>query len=418
MGVRWWQGLPWFIGLRYVRFRGGGSLGSFISALAMIGMVMGVALLIIVMSVMNGFDRELRQHILRLVPHVQLLRSEGIIDPAALIEFVESEPDVIEAYPETSLKGMIYHRQKALPMQLVGLDFASAMPSGLSAILTNKPPPQAGQVLIAEHLAKASAIVPGDTITLILPGKASAAGGGGGVQSNAKPQAVSVVVAGLFATHTQLDQLLVLAPLAEVNRYAGVVGAATVSVQLEDLFEARNAGYRMIGQLPAGYAFRDWFQSYSGLYQSIQLSRNMVSLLVFLVVAIAAFNVISMMMMSVLDKRASIAILKTLGMRTGAVMGVFWVQGTLIGLVGVVVGVALGLMGTLIVPHLLGVIEYLVGAQLLNIEIYPIDYLPVDVRLPDVALICAAALVLNFFAAAYPAWRASRVAPAEELRYE
>ncbi|MEZ7860397.1 MAG: FtsX-like permease family protein, partial [Porticoccaceae bacterium] len=189
-------------------------------------------------------------------------------------------------------------------------------------------------------------------------------------------------------------------------------------VQVADQFDARNIGYQVLDQLPFGYGFRDWFQTHGNLYQAIQLSRNMVVLLIFMIVAIAAFNVVSMLMMSVIDKRKDIAILQTLGLSRAQVIWLFLTQGMMIGLLGISIGVVLGVTGCYWVGDLVSYVESLMGVVLLNTEVYPIDYVPVDLRWTDVVAICITALILNLVATVYPAVRASRMAPAQELSYE
>ena len=188
-------------------------------------------------------------------------------------------------------------------------------------------------------------------------------------------------------------------------------------MQVADQFNARNIGYQVLDQLPFGYGFRDWFQTHGNLYQAIQLSRNMVVLLIFMIVAIAAFNVVSMLMMSVIDKRKDIAILQTLGLSRAQVIWLFLTQGMMIGLLGISIGVVLGVTGCYWVGDLVSYVESLMGVVFLNTEVYPIDYVPVDLRWTDVVAICITALILNLVATVYPAVRASRMAPAQELSY-
>ena len=189
-------------------------------------------------------------------------------------------------------------------------------------------------------------------------------------------------------------------------------------MQIDDQFNARQLGYQMLEGLPFGYGFRDWFQTHGNLYQAIQLSRNMVGLLIFMIIAIAAFNVISMLMMSVMDKRKDIAILQTLGLTRRDILQLFLTQGVLIGLFGILIGVLLGVLGCLWVADLVLWMESLFGVTFLNTEVYPIDYIPVDLRWSDVLKVSLAAVLLNLLATLYPALRASRMVPADELRYE
>ena len=399
-----------FIGLRYF-FVGQRSalLVSFISLLAIAGLVLGVALLIIVLSVMNGFDRELRDNILSVVPHVQLIHQSGIEDWQSERDNIMQMDSVTNAVPYADAEGLMSHRQNARPVQLLGLS-ATAMPAGLASVLTryNLAIPAQGRVLISEVIADALNAKTNQRVSMIVP-----------AENGRSTTVYSFIVEGVFATHTELDQSLVIASLPQVAEIAGIPNRAQgFRLQVNDQFNARNIGFEIINQLPFGYGFRDWFQTHGNLYQAIQLSRNMVVLLIFLIVAIAAFNVISMLMMSVMNKRKDIAVLQTLGLSRGDIVGVFLVQGSMIGVVGIALGVLLGVLGCYFVPNLVSWFEAALGAPFLDTEVYPIDYIPVDMRWTDVSMIAGVALMLNIVATIYPALRASRTVPADELRYE
>jgi len=268
------------------------------------------------------------------------------------------------------------------------------------------PPP--GQLLLSEVIASNLNIALGQRVTIIIP---AAAG---------PTKAVSLKVAGLFSTHTEVDQLLAIANLEQVAEIANLPAAQVKGfrVQIDDQFNARQLGYQILEQLPYGYGFRDWFQTHGNLYQAIQLSGNMVGLLIFMIIAIAAFNVISMLMMSVIDKRRDIAILQTLGLSRPDILRLFLIQGAFIGLFGIAIGVGLGVLGTIWVADLVSCMESLLGVSFLNTEVYPIDYIPVDLRWSNVSMVAGAAFFLNLLATLYPALRASHMVPAEELRYE
>ena len=399
-----------FIGLRYF-FAGQRSalLVSFISLLAIAGLVLGVALLIIVLSVMNGFDRELRDNILSVVPHVQLIHQSGIEDWQSERDNIMQMDSVTNAVPYADAEGLMSHRQNARPVQLLGLS-ATAMPAGLASVLTryNLAIPAQGRVLISEVIADALNAKTNQRVSMIFP-----------AENGRSTTVYSFIVEGIFATHTELDQSLVIASLPQVAEIAGIPNRAQgFRLQVNDQFNARNIGFEIINQLPFGYGFRDWFQTHGNLYQAIQLSRNMVVLLIFLIVAIAAFNVISMLMMSVMNKRKDIAVLQTLGLSRGDIVGVFLVQGSMIGVVGIALGVLLGVLGCYFVPNLVSWFEAVLGSPFLDTEVYPIDYIPVDLRWTDVSMIAGVALMLNIVATIYPALRASRTVPADELRYE
>ncbi len=404
--------IPLFLGLRYFSSGGANRLVSFISILAISGLVLGVGLLVVVLSVMNGFDRELRERILAVVPHVQIIHESGIDNWQQQAAVIAAQPGVSEVSPYHEANGLINFRRDSRPIQLLGLT-AEAIPAGIDQIFKEAQVelPAPGQLLLSEVIVGTLNVDLGQRVTIIIP---AAAG---------PTKAVSLELAGSFSTHTEVDQVLAIASLQQVSDIAAVPGLpATLvkgfRVQLDDQFDARNQGYRLLDKLPYGYGFRDWFQTHGNLYQAIQLSRNMVGLLIFMIVAIAAFNVISMLMMSVIDKRREIAIMQTLGLSRPDILRLFLIQGGFIGLFGISIGVVLGVLGSLWVADLVSWVEMLIGVSFLNTEVYPIDYIPVDLRCSDVLLVAGAALLLNLLATLYPALRASRMVPAEELRYE
>lgn len=404
------RSVPLFVGLRYFTAAGRGNLlVSFISLLAIAGMALGVGLLVVVLSVMNGFDRELREKILSVVPHIQLLHNTGVSDWQGQQQLIAELDNVTEVSPYNQLEGLLYNRQDSRPLQLLGLA-DSAMPSGMESMLADASLalPKGNAVLLSASLAESLGLVAGQQVAVIVP----AIEGG-------QAAAFSMQLAGIFATHTELDQVLGLTSLEQVAKMNGSDNVVQgFRVQIDQQFDARQIGYRILDDLPYGYGFRDWFQTHGNLYQAIQLSRNMVGLLIFLIVAIAAFNVVSMLMMSVVSKRKDIAVLQTMGLSEADILRLFLFQGTLIGLFGIALGVAVGLLGCYWLADLVGWLEMLLGGNLLNTAVYPIDYIPVDVRWLDVATIAAVAMVLNMLATLYPARRASRVAPADELRYD
>ena len=404
------KSVPVFVGLRYFTSGGRGSLlVSFISMLAIAGLALGVALLVVVLSVMNGFDRELRERILSVVPHIQLIHGVGVSDWQSQTQLIAELDQVTEVTPYNEAEGLIHSGQQTRPIQLLGLS-AQALPRGLENVIQEAglTVPQSGQLLLPQPMAEDLNVVVGQRVTVIIPainGRATAAH--------------SFLLTGIFATHTELDQILGLASLQQVGNIAGVEELVQgFRLQVEDQFDARQIGYRLLEQLPFGYGFRDWFQTHGNLYQAIQLSRNLVSLLIFLIVAIAAFNVVSMLMMSVVNKRGDIAILQTLGLSRQAIVQLFLIQGAMIGLFGIALGVLLGVIGCYWVADLVLWIESMVGSRFLDTAVYPIDYVPVDLRWENVAQIAAVAIVLNITATIYPALRASRVVPAQELRFE
>lgn len=404
------RSLSLFVGLRYFSAGARNSrLVSFISLLALSGLTLGVGLLILVLSVMNGFDREMREHILSVVPHVQVTHSGSIKDWQSQRDLLTTLPNVVEVTPFNQAQGIIFSNNQTRPVQLLGLD-QTMLPKGFETTLNaaNLTVPTEGELLLAKPIIDSLNLTLGQSINLILPSEGSR-----------QARAVTLVLVGVFATRTEVDQILGIVSLKQAGHMMGSAeDVFGFRVQLADLFQSRMTAIRIQSQLPFGFRSVDWTQTHGNLYQAIQLSRNMVGLLVFLVVGIAAFNVISMLMMMVLNKRKHIAILQTMGVSKQQVLNIFLIQGLLIAIVGIALGVLLGVIGCYWVAELVAVVEAVLGAQLLNTSIYPIDYVPVDLRLGDVIYIAVSALFLTLLATLYPAIKASNTVPAEALRYE
>ncbi len=409
---------PLFIGRRF--FSAGSSrsgtnkqLASFIALLAISGLVLGVALMIIVLSVMNGFDKEMRTRVLGVVPHIQLFTPGGVSDWSVLAEKISQAPQVREVKPFTQLDGMLNFRGRTQAVQLLGttgeglgegfsLGEGSATYSKLGA----------NEILLPLPLLEKLGAKIGESITLIIPGQVSQG-------RQALPRARVFKLAGTFQTHTAVDARVALVSLQTASTLSGLESrVGGLRLQVDDVFNARQIAYQLLQQLPEEFRFTDWLQTHGNLYQAIQMSRKLVGLLVFLVIAIAVFNIVSMLVMTVVEKRGDIAVLKTLGATNAAVLAIFLVQGAMIGVAGTALGVLLGVLGSYFVVDIIGVLEGLMGRQFLSIDIYPIDYIPSDLRSSDVILVALVALALNFLAALYPAWRAARLQPAQVLRYE
>jgi len=404
---------PVRIGVRFFRAGSGSRLASFISLLAISGLVLGVALLIVVLSVMNGFDREMRTRILGVVPHLTIQAPGGIAHWSVLADKVRARSDVVEVVPLTKIAGMLNFRGHVQAIELQGLNpelpgAGFRQTAGGSALAGLKD----GELLLSDAVASKLGVAAGDQLTLIIP-----RGGKGRLLS---PDIRVLKVAGLLDTHTNLDNTLAVATIASVSALAGLEAGSVqgLQVMVRDVFAARRIGYELMETLPSDHGFMDWFQTHGNLYQAIQMSRKLVGLLVFLIIAIAVFNVVAILVMTVVEKRPAIAILKTQGASNGDIIAIFLVQGMLIGLLGCVLGAAIGSVAALAIVDLVKALEYLLGSRLLDLRVYPIDYVPTDLRATDVGVVLLVALVLNFIATLYPAWRAARVRPAQVLRYE
>ena len=407
-----------FIGMRYTRAKRRNHFISFISLTSMVGLALGVLVMILVLSVMNGFDRELRTRILGMVPHATISAAQPIGDWRALAAKVASHPEVEAVAPFSQLQGMLTHSGGVQPV-LVNAVLPEAEKS-VSIIsqhmvrgsLDDLKDGEFGMV-IGEISARRFGVGIGDKLTFILP-EASVTPAG------VFPRLKRFTVVGVFKVGAELDSSLALIHVGDAARLSHwpdnqVEG---VRLKLKDLFKAPEVAWRIAGQLGDDYIARDWTRTHGSLFQAIQMEKTMIGLLLLLIVAVAAFNIISTLVMVVTDKKADIAILRTLGMTPRQIMLVFMVQGSVIGVIGTLIGGVLGVVSALNVTEWVAWLEKLVGHKFLSSDVYFINYLPSQLRLEDVVLICTAALSMSFLATLYPAWRAARTQPAEALRYE
>ncbi len=392
-----------------------GYLSSFLSLLSMLGMVLAIALLILVLSVMNGFDREMRDHILALVPQLTIKSWLPIDDWHEHADLLRRHPEVRAVAPFVELQGMLVHDNNIDTALLYGIALSEERHmAGLARVLSEDDwrrfEAQPKGLLLGAALASRMGLAPGDRLTLIVPGA-------GLDTSSARIEHMQL--SGLLDSGTELDESAAFLHLAEAARLAGIEGQVHgYRLQLVDLFSASRVGWELVSNLPSGFYAGDWTQTHGNLYAAIQMSRNMVGILLLSIIAIAAFNVVSSLVLVVLDKRSDIAILRALGASPGDINGIFLQQGLLIALVGTVMGTALGVLGSVWVTDIVAALEQLLDIRFLNTDVYPIGYLPSDLRAGDVVLINGVAVLLCFLASLYPARRAAQLPPAEALRHD
>ncbi|WP_369959084.1 lipoprotein-releasing ABC transporter permease subunit [Pseudomonas benzenivorans] len=407
-----------FIGSRYTRAKRRNHFISFISLTSMIGLALGVLAMIVVLSVMNGFQKEMSSRILGMVPHASIANEQALDDWQAVAEVAGRHPQVLAAAPFAELEGMLSHRGAMQPIQLQGIDprFESRVSILPQHMLQGRLDGlEAGEfgVVIGEITARRFQLKVGDKLTLIVPELGSVPGG-------VVPRMQRINVVGVFKVGAELDSSLALinvADAAQIQRLApGQV--QSLRLKLKDLYQAPQVSAEVAAQLGEGYRASDWTQTQGSLFSAMKMEKTMIGLLLLLIVAVAAFNIIATLIMVVADKGADIAILRTLGATPRQIMGIFMVQGTVIGSVGTLIGGVLGVLAALNVSQLVGWIERISGQEVLSSDVYFISNLPSQLLLSDVVLICSAALVLSFLATLYPSWRAAQVQPAEALRYE
>ena len=410
--------LSLYIGTRYTRAKRRNHFISFISLTSMIGLALGVLAMIVVLSVMNGFQKEMSSRILGMVPHAAIAGVQPLDDWQAVAAAAKRNPQVLAAVPFAELEGMLSYRGAMQPIQLQGIDpelepqvsiIAEHMIQGRLSDL------QAGEfgVVIGEITARRFQLKVGDRLALIVPEASSVPGG-----ITPRMQAVNVV--GVFKVGAELDSSLALLHVADAAQIQRLQPGQVpgVRLKLQDLYQAPQVSAAIVSELGEGYRASDWTQTQGSLFSAMKMEKTMIGLLLLLIVAVAAFNIIATLIMVVADKGGDIAILRTLGATPGQIMGIFMVQGTVIGVVGTLIGAALGIVAALNVSQLVGWIERLSGQQVLSSDVYFISNLPSELLLADVLLICGAAFALSFLATLYPSWRAAGIQPAEALRYE
>ncbi|MFC5303026.1 lipoprotein-releasing ABC transporter permease subunit [Azospira restricta] len=407
------------IGLRYTRAKRRNHFISFISLISMLGVGLGVAALIVVLSVMNGFQKELRGRILSVVSHVQVLGGPGdLSDWERIAGQTTQHPEVRGAAPFVQAQGMLSYNQNVRGTLVRGIlpdledkvaDFRPHMKSGsLDALV-----PDSFGIVLGSELARALGVFVGDRVTLIAPqGVVTPAG--------VVPRLKTFTVVGIFEVGMfEYDNGLALLAMADAQKlYRMEDRVSGVRLKLGDLFQAPRVAHELAVTLDVDAYLSDWTKSHANFFRAVQIEKNMMFIILSLIVAVAAFNIVSTLVMAVTDKQADIAILRTLGASPGSIMAIFMVQGALIGTIGLFIGVAGGVALALNIDVVVPFIERLLGTQFLSKEVYYINQLPSDLQWNDVTGVTLIAFLLALLATIYPSWRASRVNPAEALRYE
>lgn len=411
-----------YIGKRYTSIRSRNLLIGFISLLSIIGLSLGVAVLITVLSVMNGFDRELQNRILAMVPHITIYsgRSEFLLDRedwGALQSDLESVEGVTGTAPFLQVQGMLLANNTSKGVLLNGIDpieesdvsiVEDFIVAGDYASLSDR----SYNILIGEELAQTLNAGIGDTITLVSTVVRISPLG----EFNRTKR---FTVSGIFKVGSQLDTGLAIAHIADVQRlYQLGNNIHGLRVQVDDLFNVDDITRRIRNEVTTQHMISNWTWEYGNIYENIRLSKSLVGLLLSLLVAVAAFNVVVSLIMVVKEKQGDIAILRTMGASLSNVRNIFLVQGFYIGLIGTFGGLILGIIFSLTVSDIVSAIEVMLDMQFLSADVYPVNYLPSQIRILDLFVVCGISLGLSTLATILPAQSAARVDPAEVLRYE
>jgi len=410
------------IGWRYTRAgrttRRNGFI-SFISGVSMLGIALGVAALIIVLSVMNGFQKEVRDRMLGVVSHIEVYAKDGqaLPDVNATLGQARANPEVIGAAPFIAAQALLARGEDMKGAMVRGVDPAQEhlvtdVAGGAQTQVLAQLTPGGFGVVLGSELARSMGVRTGDHVTLMAPsGQVTPAG--------VVPRLKQMTVVGtLDSGHFEYDSTLAMVHVDDAAKIFRLEGPSGVRLKLRDLHDARRVAEELSHTLTGDLYIRDWTRQNRTWFAAVQVEKRMMFIILTLIVAVAAFNLVSTLVMTVTDKRADIAILRTLGASPGSIMGIFVVQGAMVGVIGTLAGLVLGLGVAFNIDVIVPALEHALGASFLPKDIYLISRMPSEPQQADILPIAVIALVLAFAATLYPSWRASRVNPAEALRYE
>jgi lipoprotein-releasing system permease protein len=407
------------IGRRYLRSGRGNRFVSFISVISMLGVAIGVAVLIVVLSVMNGFEQELRGRILSLTSHATISAfGSGLPDWQAVAAKVDKNPEVVAAAPYIEDQSLLIAGDKSSGAAVSGVvpaeerkvaEIATRMNAGSFDALV----PGEFDIVLGVELAKALGVSVGDRVVIATSQPVVTAAG-------IFPRTKRFKVVGTFASGMyEFDRNLAYVHLEDAARLFRMGNEVTgLRLKLRDMFTAPRVVRDLALSLGGGYYVDDWTRKHANFFRSIQLAKSMMFIMLLLVVAVAAFNIVSTLVMVVKDKQSDIAILRTVGARPASVLAIFMTQGTAIGAIGTLAGLALGVLISVNLETLIHGLEAVLGTQFLDAKVYFMSDLPATVQWHDVLKICATAFALCCVSTLYPSWRASRTQPAQALRHD
>lgn len=411
----------WLVGLRYTRAGKRSSRNSFISFISLIsmaGIALGVAALIIVLSVMNGFQKEVRDRMLSVLPHIEVFDASGVIpDWKQTAKEAEKHTSVLGAAPYVDAQSMIINDGVMRGAMMRGIlpeeePKVSVVATKMKAGKLSDLKEGAFNIILGIELARAMHVGIGEKVTLAAPeGQITPAG--------TIPRLKAFTVVGVFeAGHYEFDSAMAFIHLNDAQKFFRQDAPSGVRLKIKDMLHAPQVAFELSHTLGGSLIARDWSQQNSNYFAAVKTEKTMMFIILTLIIAVAAFNLVSTLVMTVTEKQADIAILRTLGASPLSIMKIFMIQGGLVGLFGTALGVVSGVIVALNIDVIVPFIERLFGVQFLNKEIYVISSLPSELHWPDVWAIGGIAVVLAFLATIYPSWRAARVKPAEALRYE
>ena len=404
-----------YIGLRYTRARRSNHFISFIALVSMIGLTLGVAVLITVLSVMNGFDRELKNRVLGMIPQTTVSSTQILTNWPELATKIEKHKHVVGVAPFTQLQGMLTAQGQVSGVMVTGIEpkyekkVSIIQDHMVEGSIDNLKKGEFG-IVLGKQMTDALGLGLNDSITLVLPEATPSPAG-------VVPRFKRFKIVGIFSIGAEVDSMMGYIALNDASTLLRLPdGAQGVRMKLDDIFAAPQVSQEIVRDLHANFYASDWTYTHGNLFSAIQMEKAMVSLLLFLIVLVAAFNIVSSLVMVVTDKKSDIAILRTLGASPATITRIFMVQGTVIGVIGTVSGAILGIIAASSISGLVGWLNSTLGLNMF--DAYFINYLPSYLRWQDVVVIVSLSLGLSFIATIYPAFRAAKIQPAEALRYE
>lgn len=411
--------LPLFIGLRYTRAKRRNHFISFISASSMLGVMLGVAALIIVLSVMNGFHKEVRERILGMASHAVIMGADGKIDDWRKgLELARDNPEVVGQAPFVELRGMLINGQYTSGVQVRGIlpeeepkvsDVDQHMVEGTMTQLT----PDSFNIILGRELANNLGVQVGDKVTLVAPEVVMTPTGN-------MPRMKRFNVSGIFRIDMgKFDSGVAMTHMADAAKILRLGDAVTgIRLKLRDMYLAPEVSVELAKKQEGWFRVSDWTMEFSNFFSALRTEKRMMGMVLFLIIAVAAFNIVSTLVMVVTDKRSDIAILRTLGLSPREIMNIFIIQGATLGFIGTLIGVVVGIILALNLEGFIAGVENLFGFKILDPTVYYISRMPSDLHWDDVWMVAVSAFLVTLIATIYPARRAAATQPAEALRYE